>query len=107
MRVVDVCQVARENAVEFHRCETDKGYGFGTLRWTPRPDLRLTPGLTPKNMDDPAVAAARRFKPIRDFLYWSRLPFARVERSAAGTSVTVSDARYSDGAAASRSLSRC
>lgn len=82
--------------------ETDDGYGFGTLRWTPFPDLRLRPRLTRKNMNDPAVAVARRAKPIHDFLTWSRLPFARVERRPSGTFVTIADARYNDGAAAGR-----
>lgn len=82
--------------------ETEDAYGFGTLRWTPMPDLRLQPRLTPKNMNDPAVATARRSKSIRDFLTWSRLPFARIERRPSGTSVTVGDARYSVGAAAGR-----
>ena len=82
--------------------ETGDAYGFGVLRWTPSPQLRLEPRLTAKNMDDPAVAEARRAKPVADFLYWSRLPFATVERRADGTVVTISDARYSRGAAAGR-----
>ena len=81
---------------------TDEAYGFGVLRWTPTPRLQLEPGLTPKNMDDPAIAEARQVKAIADFLYWSRLPFAKVERRAEGTFVTISDARYNKGAAAGR-----
>lgn len=73
---------------------TGDAYGFGVLRWTPWPELRLEPRLLATNMDDPAVAAARRAKPIADFLYWSRLPFAAVERRADATIVTVADARY-------------
>ena len=79
---------------------TDDAYGFGVLRWTPSPELKLEPGLTRKNMDDPAIAEARRVKAVADFLYWSRLPFAKVERRADGTIVTIGDARYSRGAAA-------
>jgi inner membrane protein len=79
---------------------TDDSYGFGALRWTPSPSLRLEPRLIPTNMDHPAIAEARRVKAVRDFLYWSRLPFARVDRRADGTFVTISDARYSKGAAA-------
>jgi inner membrane protein len=79
---------------------TDEAYGFGVLRWTPRPELELEPGLTRKNMDHTAVADARRVKAVADFLYWSRLPFAKVERRADGTIVTIGDARYSKGAAA-------
>ena len=76
---------------------TDDASGFGVLQWTPSPILRLEPGLTQKNMDDPAIAEARRVKAIADFLYWSRLPFAKVERRPDGTTVTIADARYSDG----------
>jgi hypothetical protein len=79
---------------------TDEAYGFGVLRWTPRPELQLDPRLTSKNMDDPAVAEARKVKQMADFLYWSRLPFATIERRADATVVTVGDARYSNTAAA-------
>jgi inner membrane protein len=74
-----------------------EAYGFGVLRWTPSPRLQLQPRLVLTNMGDPAVSEARQEKAIADFLYWSRLPFARIERSAQGTTVTISDARYSDG----------
>jgi inner membrane protein len=79
---------------------TDEAYGFGVLRWTPSPELRLEPRLTPKNMVDPAIAQARRIKEVADFLYWSRLPFATIQRRPDGTIVTIADARYSRGAAA-------
>jgi inner membrane protein len=79
---------------------TDQAYGFGVLHWTPFAELQLQPKLTLKNMDDPAVDQARSSKPIADFLYWSRLPLATVERGPDGTIVTITDARYSSGAAA-------
>lgn len=82
--------------------ETREAYGFAILRWTPSPRLELQPRLVAKNMDDPAIAQARQEKPIADFLYWSRLPFAKVERRADETIVTISDARYARGAAAGR-----
>jgi inner membrane protein len=85
---------------------TDDAYGFGVLRWTPSPSLQLDPRLTPKNMDDPAIAEARQVKAIADFLYWSRLPFAKVERRTEGTIVTIGDARYSNGAAAGQFMRR-
>lgn len=81
---------------------TDDAYGFGILRWTPFPRLELKPRLIDKNMDDPAITEARQVKPIADVLYWSRLPFAKVERGLGGTVVTISDARYNQGAAAGR-----
>lgn len=77
--------------------ETGRAYGFGALHWTPAPELQLRPDLVETNMDDPAIAEARRVKPIADFLYWSRLPFATVEHRPEGRIVTISDARYSDG----------
>jgi inner membrane protein len=79
---------------------TDEAYGFGVLRWTPSPRLQLEPRLVPKHMDDPAIAQARQAKAIADFLYWSRLPFATVQRRPDATIVTIRDARYSTGAAA-------
>jgi inner membrane protein len=81
---------------------TDDAYGFGVLRWTPFPQLELEPRLIAKNLDDPSVAEARRAKPVADFLYWSRLPFATVERRADGTLVTIADARYANGATRGR-----
>jgi inner membrane protein len=79
---------------------TDTAYGFGVLRWTPSPSLQLQPDLVAKNMGDPAVAEGRKVKAIADFLYWSRLPLAKVERGASGSVLTITDARYSKGAAA-------
>jgi inner membrane protein len=76
---------------------TGAAYGYGELRWTPSPELRLRPGLFPTNMADPAVAEARGLKAIDDFLYWSRLPYARIERRPDGTIVTIADARYGEG----------
>lgn len=70
-------------------------YGFGTLRWLPTPSLELEPDLVPTNMADPAIAAAAaRDRRIADFLYWSRLPFATIERSHGEARVTIGDARY-------------
>jgi inner membrane protein len=75
--------------------DTGSAYGFGDLRWTPRPTLTLDDGLIPTNMDHPAIArAARQDKRVADFLYWSRLPFAAVTESGAQTTVTIGDARY-------------
>ncbi len=78
---------------------TDEAYGFGVLRWTPSAELQLDPRLVRKNMDDPAIAKARQVKEIADFLYWSRLPFATIEHRPDATIVTITDARYSNGAA--------
>ena len=76
---------------------TDHAYGFAVMNWFPPVSLTLEQRLIPRNMDHPAVAEARKVKAVRDFLYWSRLPFARVERTATGTRVILADARYADG----------
>jgi len=81
---------------------TRDAYGFGDFDWTADPRLRLSPNLLPRNMDDPAIELARRQKPVADFLYWSRLPFATVERRPDATIVAISDARYSRGPTAGR-----
>ncbi len=74
---------------------TGPSYGFGELRWRPGMVLTLEPGLVPTNMDDPAIAQARRHdKKVADFLYWSRLPFADIERHQGEASVVIGDARY-------------
>jgi inner membrane protein len=75
-------------------------HGFGVLRWTPSARLQWHPDLIAKNMDDPLIEEARKVKAIADFLYWSRLPFAQVERDATGATLSVSDARYTYSAAA-------
>ncbi len=70
-------------------------YGFGSLRWRPNARLDLQPRLVPTNLDDPAIAAAAaRQKEVADFLYWSRLPFATIERRPHEARVTLGDARY-------------
>ncbi len=70
-------------------------YGFGDLRFVPTMNFTPEPGLTPTNMSDPAVQrAAQHSKAMRDFLYWSRLPFVEVREGAGGTEVVLGDARY-------------
>ena len=58
-------------------------------------------------MDDPAITEARQVKEIVDFLYWSRLPFATVERRSDGTIVTIADARYAKAVTAGGSCDGC
>jgi inner membrane protein len=53
----------------------------------------------PSNMDDPLVGEAIRRSPgLRNFLKWSILPQATVERSGCEARVTIGDARYGEGA---------
>jgi inner membrane protein len=73
--------------------EEPGGYRFGSLRWTPWPVVRFDEFRRVKD-DDPAVSAAKRLRPIRLFLVWSRFPYYDVRREAASAVVTVGDARY-------------
>ncbi|NBU83059.1 MAG: metal-dependent hydrolase [Sphingomonadaceae bacterium] len=73
---------------------TSDSYGFGTLNWRPAPHIHLQDRLIKTNMDDPALAEARKDKAVADFLYWSRLPYAQVVRTPTTTTVTLADARY-------------
>lgn len=76
--------------------ETSEGYRFGDLYWLPRPSVEFETANVPTNMDDPAIGrAAAKDKRIADFLYWSRFPFAVIERSECGTRVTINDGRFS------------
>jgi inner membrane protein len=76
--------------------QTADGYRFGDFRWTPLPRLNFEPSVVPTNMSDPAIdRAAAQNKRFADFLYWSRYPFAMIEKSGCGTRVTINDGRYS------------
>lgn len=82
----------------FHRrlvLDFGNAYGFGDLYWLPSARVILEPDLVPTHMDDPAIAdAAAVSRQLRDFLYWSRLPFATVRREDGRVTVTIGDARY-------------
>jgi inner membrane protein len=57
---------------------------------------------TPDNMDNPAAQLAARSDPVAaDFLAWSQMPTARIERQGCKAKVTFGDARY-----ASQGMSR-
>jgi inner membrane protein len=73
--------------------EEPDGYRFGSLRWTPLPVVRFD-GFRRVRDDDPAVAAAKRLRPIRQFLVWSRFPYYDIRRETASAVVTAGDARY-------------
>lgn len=70
-------------------------YGFGDLRFVPHARFTPEPGLTPTNMDHPAIPlAAAQSEKLADFLYWSRFPFVEVKEGPGGTEVVLGDARY-------------
>jgi inner membrane protein len=73
--------------------EEPDGYRFGSLRWKPFPVVRFDEFRRVKD-DDPAVAAAKRLRPIRQFLVWSRFPHFEVRREGGSVVVTASDGRY-------------
>jgi len=73
---------------------TGGSYGFGEVRWRPLPEVTLSPELMPSNMDDPRLASLVRRKEVADYLFWSRLPFARFEADGQGTVLFLGDARY-------------
>ena len=76
--------------------QTADGYRFGEYRLTPIPRLTLDTATVPTNMSDPAIArAAEESRRFADFLYWSRFPYASIERLDCFTSVTINDGRYS------------
>lgn len=69
-------------------------YVFGDVRWSPSPRLALDPNAVAMNMMDSAVDRATSAARVADFLAWSRLPFAAVERNGGALRVTIGDARY-------------
>jgi len=75
--------------------ETAEGLRFGDFRWSPGPRLTLGAEVVRPQMADPAIArAAAQEKRFADYLYWSRFPFAAVEKTSSGTRVTINDGRY-------------
>jgi inner membrane protein len=76
--------------------KTASGYRFGDYVWTRSPRLILEAAVVPTEMAGPAVArAAAQSRQLANFLYWSRYPFATIEKSDCTTRVTVNDGRYS------------
>lgn len=73
--------------------EEPGGYRFGSLRWGPSPVVRFD-AFRPVNDADPAVAAAKRLRPFRQFLVWARFPYYDVRREGSSAVVTAGDARY-------------
>jgi inner membrane protein len=74
--------------------ESPDGYRRGSLEFRPGPRVALGERIVPEGGADPAARAAAGTPTGRRFLAWSRFPIFRVERSPAGDSVILSDARY-------------
>lgn len=73
-------------------------YGFGHATLTPAPRVVLEGGTIETKMTTEVRDLAVGNKQMRDFLVWSRLPFAEVTPD----SVIIADARYSSSLSASR-----
>jgi len=79
----------------------DEGDAYLTGTLAPGRPLRLaTETRVPKGMDQVDLARAREDPAGRQFLRWSRFPFARLSQAGDTTVVTLDDARYSDGTGA-------
>jgi inner membrane protein len=76
-------------------------YRFGTMVWSPLPELRMHARTLPRNADHPLARQAAGTRSGRDFLVWSRFPFFVVEDGPEGTRVRIDDARYTTGARSS------
>ena len=74
--------------------ETTDGYRLGKWRWLETPHLSLSPQTVAKNLQEPAVNAARNHPHARRFLTWSRFPYAEIVRESDGIRVSFGDARY-------------
>jgi inner membrane protein len=77
------------------RVHADDGarYSNGSVS-VPSGRLALDSQTLDKGADDTVVAMALQSPEARPFLDWARLPFYRVSRTAEGTFVRVTDARY-------------
>lgn len=76
---------------------TDSYYRFAYIYFLPHYKLVFAPQPLATQMQHPALDYARRDKSMRDFLYWARLPFARIDILPDGTTrLRLADARYAD-----------
>lgn len=72
---------------------TPSGYRYGRATLLPRFELDLVERRLPR-LEDSNVPAALASHEVRGFVNWARFPFAEVERSEAGVTVYLLDARY-------------
>lgn len=85
---------------------TPAGYVPGSHRWLARPRVVLHPDRmvprvgAPPELDEQEtqmiLRRARARPRVRDYLVWSRYPFATIERTGSSWRVRFSDARYDD-----------
>ena len=79
---------------------TDAAYHFGSVRWLPRPEVRLDGEVIARgDWSDPRVIQAKLDPDVRDYLVWSSYPWVQINTTAADGSATVvfGDARFPRG----------
>lgn len=78
---------------------TGAAYHLGSFRWY-RSERAQFDGesIARGDWSDPRVVAARAEPDVRDYLVWSRFPYAEILESPNGTSVRFGDARFPPGA---------
>lgn len=71
--------------------------GYGTGEYSLQNGAGLSGERFAANMNDPLIETARQKNPDLDaFLFWSRMPFATIEKQDGQTIVTVRDVRFID-----------
>ena len=77
--------------------DTGTGYRTGHWDWFTSPRFRLDAQPIPRNFDDPLVARAAETRAVRNFLVWSRFPYAQARQEGDTVVVRFLDARYAFG----------
>lgn len=77
--------------------ETPAGYVLGDWHWRAQPRFEVRRNPLPARLDRPEVVAAAATPAARDFLTWSRFPYAEVETAGDDVFVRFRDARYAGG----------
>ena len=83
--------------------ETADAYHTGRFSWLQTPRLTLDGPRLPTLAPDPVIEAAATTPDARNYLTWSRFPYAHVDTLPNGYHVRFGDARYPDGRAGSLS----
>jgi inner membrane protein len=74
--------------------DTGEAYVFGSVAWTPRPEVSFEDDTLPKQHRHPAVQSALHHPTIQNFLYWSRFPVFAVDDHAGNFVVHAGDVRF-------------
>lgn len=77
--------------------DTGTAYRTGHWDWFASPRFRLDVEPIPRNFEDPLVALAAGTKAVRNFLVWSRFPYAVAGEEGGLVVVRFLDARYAFG----------